>query len=65
MKNQLASKNCKNMDEWITEIKRLWYKKMKDVQYLKDLVEGMPRRLEEVIERQGGISKYWDVGSYV
>jgi transposase len=58
MKNQLASKNCKNMDEWITEIKRLWYKKMKDVQYLKDLVEGMPRRLEEVIERQGGISKY-------
>jgi hypothetical protein len=45
MKNQLADANCKNMDEWKREITRLWVTKMDDCQYLKNLVESMPRRL--------------------
>ena len=58
MKNQLASTRCKTLEEWVTEIKRLWYGKMKDEDYLKSLVASMPRRLEAVIERQGGMTKY-------
>jgi transposase len=46
MKNQLADSNCKNMDEWKREITRLWVTKMDDCQYLKNLVESMPRRLQ-------------------
>jgi hypothetical protein len=40
------------MDEWIAEIKKLWIIKMDDSEYLKKLVDSMPRKLEEVIARQ-------------
>ena len=46
------------MEEWILEIKRLWVLRMEDSDYLKKLVESMPRRLAEVIERSGACTKY-------
>jgi hypothetical protein len=58
MKHQLASSTCSTMEEWITEIKRLWLIKMDDSDYLRKLVDSMPRRLEEVIARQGASTKY-------
>ena len=58
MKHQLKSTNCRTMEEWILEIKRLWVLRMEDSDYLKKLVESMPRRLAEVIERGGACTKY-------
>jgi hypothetical protein len=40
------------------EITRLWVTKIDDCQYLKNLVESMPRRLQQVIENEGGVTKY-------
>jgi hypothetical protein len=31
---------------------------MDDCEYLRNLVESMPRRLEEVIQREGAMTKY-------
>jgi hypothetical protein len=36
----------------------MWTIKMADSKYLKKLVESMPRRLSDVIKREGGTSKY-------
>ena len=44
--------------EWIQDIKRLWTIKMENSEFRKKLVDSMPRRLEEVIERQGASTKY-------
>ncbi len=52
MKLQQKNSTCCTMDEWIAEIKRLWIIKMDDSEYLKKLVDSMPRKLEEVIARQ-------------
>jgi hypothetical protein len=46
------------MEEWKAEIRRLWTMRMDDSDYLKALVESMPRRLAEVIEREAATTKY-------
>ena len=58
MKNQLGNTSCTTLEEWVKEIKRLWYGKMKDSDYLKTLAESMPRRLELVRQHRGGMTKY-------
>ncbi len=58
MKLQLKSSTCFTMDGWIEEIKRLWIIKIDDCKYLKMLMYSMPRRLVEVIEREGASTKY-------
>jgi transposase len=60
MKHQLASSTCSTMEEWVTEFKRLWLMKIDNSDYLRKLVDtdSMPRRLKEVIERQGASTKY-------
>jgi hypothetical protein len=45
-------------DQRIKEIKRLWIIKMDKSEYLKKLMDSMPRRLEEVIARKGASIKY-------
>jgi hypothetical protein len=40
------------------EIKELWTLHMDDIQYLKNLVESMPSRLEAVILNEGNSTKY-------
>ena len=37
---------------------KLWVMKMSDDRYLQSLVESMPRRLQEVIEREVDTTKY-------
>jgi transposase len=54
MKSQLKDNNYKNMEEWKIDTVRLWTLKMDDSQYLRNLVESIPRRLEEVILRGRG-----------
>jgi hypothetical protein len=36
---------------------------MDDIDYLKTLVESMPRRLQDVIDREGATTKYYKVYS--
>jgi hypothetical protein len=48
------------LDQRIKEIKRLWIIQMDNSEYLKKLMDSMPRRLEEVIARQGASTKYSD-----
>jgi hypothetical protein len=45
-------------DQRIKEIKRVWIIKMDNSKYLKKLMDSMPRRLQEVIARQGASTKY-------
>jgi hypothetical protein len=58
MKLQLKSSTCSSMDKWIKEIKSLWIIKMVDSRVPEKLADSMPRRLEEVIARQGASIKY-------
>jgi transposase len=58
MKVQLRDVNASNIEEWKRKITELWTIKMADSEYLKKLVESMPRRLSDVIKREGGTSKY-------
>jgi hypothetical protein len=58
MKFKLRETSCSNMEEWKREIVKLWVTRMSDSGYLKKLVESMPRRLAEVIEKKGAATGY-------
>ncbi len=58
MKLQLRNCNAKNLGELKQEITKLWVTKMEDLVCLKSLVESMPHRLQEVIERGGSSCHY-------
>jgi hypothetical protein len=58
MKRQLKEAPCTNLEELKREILKLWCQKMDDCEYLRHLVESLPRRLEEVIQREGAMTKY-------
>jgi hypothetical protein len=50
---------CKiSEDQRIKEIKKLWITKMDNSKYLKKLIDSIPRRLQEVLARQGASTKY-------
>jgi hypothetical protein len=57
IKVQLRECTVTNMKDWTRHITELWTK-MLDINYLRMLVEGMPRRLKEVTERGGATMKY-------
>ncbi len=46
------------MKEWKDKIVKVWVTRMSDSDYLKKLVESMPRRLAEVIEKDGATAGY-------
>ena len=50
---QLASYNCTNIEELKGEIVRLWTTRKSDSDYLRNMVDSMPHRLQEVIDRGG------------
>ena len=54
MKNVHAT----NLEELKEEITKLWVLRMDNCDYLKKLVESMPQRLQEVIERDGNVTHY-------
>ena len=58
MKMQLASSNCTNIEELKGEMVRLWTTRMSDSDYLRNLVDFMPRRLQEVIDSGGASTRY-------
>ena len=58
------SSRCTNLQELRQEILKLWAEKMDDIQYLQNLVDSMPHYLQDVIERDGGCTKYLIVLNY-
>jgi hypothetical protein len=58
MKMQLRESHPTNLDQLREEVKRLWVLRMEDSQILRSLVESMPKRLLEVIERGGNTVRY-------
>ena len=58
MKGQLENCTATSIPQLKVEIMRLWTLKKDDCQYLRNLVESMPRRLQAVLENSGNATKY-------
>jgi hypothetical protein len=58
MNTQLKSTSPTNLEQLKKEILKLWVISMEDTTYLKNLVESMSQRLQEVIEQGGNITHY-------
>ena len=59
MKKQLSENStATNLVDWKIEVNELWVLRMSNSQYLRNLVESMPRRLEDVISREGNPTNY-------
>jgi hypothetical protein len=58
IREQLQDSKATSLPQLQQEIKFLWTLQMDDIQYLKNLVESMPRRLEAVILNVGNSTKY-------
>ena len=58
MKTQLQDCKATSIPELQRHIQELWTQRIGDSPYLRSLVESMPRRLQEVISRDGNTTKY-------
>ena len=58
MKKQLYNQSFISITELKEAIKVLWFDRVADSEYLKSLVEIIPRSMAEVIEKSGYITKY-------
>ena len=58
MKRQLREQNNTSIPMLEEAIRKLWEEKMADSEYLEALVKSMPRRMVDVIERDGGMTNY-------
>jgi len=58
MKKQLKDHKCTNMEQWKAAILLVWLQRTQEVDFLKNLVVGMPTRMQEVIAREGGMIRY-------
>ena len=58
MKSQLRDSKATSLPQLQREITELWVLRMDNIQYLKNLVESMPRRLQAVINGHGNLTKY-------
>jgi hypothetical protein len=56
MKFKLKETSCSNVDEWKSEIIKLWVTRMSHC--LKKLKDSTSRRLAEVIEKQGATTVF-------
>ncbi len=57
MKKQLKDHKCTDMEQRKGAILLLWLQKTQEVDFLKNLVVGMPTRMQEVIVRESGITR--------
>ena len=58
MKKQLYSQFFTSITELKEAIKVLWFERTADSEYLRSLVEIMPRRMAKIIEKGGNMIKY-------
>lgn len=54
----LHARDAANADELFNIVNQKWEEVKQDMNYLQSLVESMPRRLQAVIDAQGGWTKY-------
>ena len=64
MKTQLQDCKATSIPELQRHIQELWTQRIGDSPYLRSLVESMPRRLQEVISRDGSTTKYYAEDQY-
>ena len=59
-KAKVPLKNSKatSLTQLQEEIAELWVLRMENIEYLKNLVESMPRRLQAIIDGNGNLTKY-------
>jgi hypothetical protein len=55
---QLKDHKCTNMVQWNGAILLVWLQRTQEVDFLQNLVVGMPTRMQEVIAREGGMTRY-------
>ncbi len=55
---QLSGHNCTNMVHWKAAILLVWLQRRAETNFLHNLVELMPVRIQDVIDRDGGMTKY-------
>ncbi len=55
---KMSGHNCTNMDQWKAAILLVWLQRTAETDFLHNLVETMPVRIQEVIDRDGGMTKY-------
>ncbi len=58
MKKNLVDYKYTNMEKWRDAIKMVWLEKTKQWNFLQKLVASMPKRMQEVIDWDGGMIKY-------
>ena len=58
MKKQLKDHKCTNMEQWKAAILLVWLQRTQEVDFLKNLLVGMPTMMQEVIAREGGMTRY-------
>ena len=58
IKMKLKESSATNIEEWKQKITKLWYLKMLDSDYLRLLVNSMPKRMKEVLEKEGSMTHY-------
>jgi hypothetical protein len=46
------------MEQWKAAILPVWLQRTQEVDFLKNLVVGMPTRMQEVIAREGAMTRY-------
>ncbi len=55
---KLEDHNCTNIQQWKEAILKVWLERTEECQFLQNLVTSMPTRMLEVIEREGGMTRY-------
>ena len=58
IKQRLRGKDCTTMEKLIEAIIQLWYRDPQIIQNCKNLVDSMPGRVKQVLERRGGHIRY-------
>jgi len=59
MKRRIAEDPPTNMKLLKEAIIKLWTTQMNDIQYLKNLSDSMPRRIQDVISQERSTTKYY------
>jgi hypothetical protein len=58
MKKKLEDHNCTNLQQWKERILKVWLERTEECESLQNLVTSMATRMLEVIEREGGMTRY-------
>jgi hypothetical protein len=58
MKKKLDDHSCTNLQQWKEAILKVWLERTEECN-LQNLVTSKPTRMQEVIDREGGMTRYY------